>query len=300
MTDFAVTGKKRTGKGLFCVGMIREKLAAGCRVATNMDIYLDELFGPWNKSTLIRLPDCPTVADLEALGRGYEGEYDDERNGIIVLDEASKYFNSRQFGDKERQPMLDWLIHSGKLGWDVYYQMQGLAQVDKQIRDTQIEYHVSVKRTDRWPIPFLTPLGKLFGVNIRFPKMHVGIIRHGTQHDALIVDRKWYRSHELWHAYDTRQVFIDRDHPDACGLHTVLSAWHLKGRDLAYIPPKWLRQLFGAIGYDWQSRARAEFYRTRPAVKPKHHLAVLLSRLPHDDAVRHWKRLDQLGAFNHA
>ena len=95
-------------------------------------------------------------------------------------------------------------------------------------------------------------------------------------------------------------MFIDRDHPDACGLHTVLSAWHLKGRDLAYIPHHWLRQLYGAIGYDWQSRARAEFYRTRPAVKPKHHLAVLLSRLSHDDAVRHWKRLDQLGAFNHA
>ena len=298
MTDFAVTGKKRTGKGLFCVGMMREKLAAGCRVVTNMDIFMDQLVGPWNTSTIIRLPDCPTVADMEAIGRGYEGDYDDERNGIIVLDEASKYFNTRQFGDKERQPLLDWLIHSGKLGWDVYYQMQGLPQIDKQIRETQIEYHCSVKRTDKWPIPFVTPICKMFGLNVRFPRMHVGIVRQGVQHDAMIVDRHWYRSHELHKAYDTRQVFLDRDHPQACGLHTVLSAWHIKGRHLAYIPNKTLRYVFGLLGYDWQSRAERQALQPKPQLKPKHHLAVLLSRLPPDQAVRHWRRFEQLGAFN--
>lgn len=298
MTDFAVTGKKGAGKGLFSAGLIRDALLAGKRVATNMDIFVEHILPPTHKGTWIRLPDCPTVADLEMIGCGNDS-MDEERNGIIVLDEASKYFNARAYGDKERQPLLDWLIHSRKFGWDVYYQMQGLSQVDKQIRETQIEYHIGVKRTDKWPIPFLTPLAKLIGINLRFPKMHVGVFRHGCDRDSLIVDRKWYRAKDLHNGYDTRQIFLDRWHPKACGTHTMLSAWHLKGRHLAFIPPKWLRFVFGLVGYDWVARA-SKPQRQRPPPKPKHPVAAILAKLPPDEALRHWRRLDELGAFNDA
>lgn len=296
MTDFAVTGKKGAGKGLFCAGLIRDALRTGRRVATNMDIRPEEMLGPFSRATFYRLPDCPTVADLEAIGKGNE-VIDDDLNGIIVLDEASKFFNARQWGDKERQPLLDWLIHSRKLGWDVYYQMQGLEQVDKQLRATQIEYHVSVKRTDRWPIPFITPLAKLVGLNVRFPRMHLGIYRHGCDRDSLLVDRKWYRGRELYSAYDTRQVFLDREHPAAVGLHSVLSSWHLVGRHLVDVPPVWLRFVYGVLGRDWVKECRRVVC-GGPQLKPKHRLALLLSKLPHDAAMRHWKRLDSIGAFN--
>jgi len=244
VTDYAVTGKKRSGKGLFCAGLIRDALLAGRRVATNMDIRLDEMLPPLSKSNLIRLPDCPNAEDMELIGKGYEGEsIDDERNGLIILDEASKYFNTRQWGDKGRQPLLDWLIHSGKLRWDVYYQMQGLTQVDKQLRETQVEYHVSVKRTDRWPIPFITPLSKLIGLNVRFPKMHMGIFRHGVQHDAMLVDRKFYRAKDLYKAYDTLQKISPIT--GQMGISTMLSAYDLKGKKMN----KWdLRRQMAAGG----------------------------------------------------
>lgn len=296
MTDYAITGKKRSGKGLFCVGLIRDALLAGKRVATNMDIWPEKMLPAMCQSTVIRLPDCPTVEDMDALGRGYVGEYDDDRNGLIVLDEASKYFNARQWGDKARQPLLDWLIHSGKLGWDVYYQMQGLQQIDKQVRDTQVEYHVSVKRTDRWPIPFVTPAAKLFGLNVRFPKMHLGTYRHGCDSQALIVDRKFYRGRDLWQAYDTRQVFLDRGHPDACGLHTVLSPWHTKGRHYAWIPPEWQRRVFAIVGYDWTKSPR-QVKAAKPERKGKLPVVQLLAKLPPDQALRHWHRLNLLGAI---
>jgi len=236
MTDYAVTGKKRSGKGLFCIGLIRDALMAGKRVATNMDVWPEKMLPALCRGIIIRLPDCPTVEDMEALGRGYEGEYDDDRNGIIVLDESSKFFNARQWGDKARQPLLDWLIHSGKLGWDVYYQMQGLGQIDKQLRDTQVEYHVSVKRTDRWPIPFITPLSKLVGLDLRIPRMHLGIYRHGTDHDAMVVDRKFYRAKDLYDAYDTNQIFnegtelVGRDVIDFRATYTYLPAAYLTKR----------------------------------------------------------------------
>lgn len=233
MADYAVTGKKGAGKSLFCVGLIRDALREGKKVATNLDVR-PEFFGRYTcKGTIIRIPDRPCVDDFLAIGRGQSGVQEDD-NGLIILDETSTFFNTRSWGDKTRQPMLDWLVHSRKYGWDVYYIMQGLSQVDKQVRDTQIEYCINVKRTDKWPIPFITPITNALGYPLRFPKMHVGIIRHGVQADALLIGRKWYRGRDLFPAYDTQQVFLDRDHPQACGLHTLLSAYHVKGRYMSW------------------------------------------------------------------
>lgn len=292
MADYAVTGKKGSGKSLFAIGIIRDSLLSGKRVATNLDVYLEHLLSPVNHSTLIRIPDRPVVDDLEAIGRGQEGCVE-ENNGVIVLDETSTFFNSRAFGDKSRQPLLDWLVHSRKLGWDVYYICQGLEQIDKQLRTTMIEYHIIVKRTDKWPIPFITPLFKLIGLNIRFPKMHIGVIRHGVDRDSLVVDRRFYRAAELFPAYDTQQIFLDREHPKACGLHSVLSAYHIKGRYLPAAPCRILRFLYAIVGYDWTAAKMANKLKH----KSKHPLAVKLRKLNPDDAVRHWKRLDALGAF---
>lgn len=295
MTDFAVTGKKRSGKGLFCAGVIRDAVRAGKRVATNMDINLDVLVGPLSKVTIIRLPDSPTVDDMEAIGIGYDGDtIDEEKNGVIVLDECSKFFNSRSWGDKSRQPLLDWLIHSGKLRWDIYYQMQGLDQVDKQLRTTQIEYHIPVKRLDRWPIPFVTFAFGLIGMDVRFPKIHLGIIKQGCDLNALKVGRKWYKAKELYGAYDTEQKFLDRDHPAACGLHTVISPWHYKGRYLGKAPSKIMQFLYNLRGIDWTKLQQPK----TPVVRAKLPLVQLLMQLPEEQRLHHWHRLESVGAFS--
>jgi len=240
MADYAIIGRKGSGKSLFSVGLIRDALRAKKRVATNLDIDLHALMGPRSTASIARIPDKPTVDDLEALGRGQAGVCEEE-NGIIVLDETSTFFNSRAWGDKARQPLLDWLVHSRKLGWDIFYICQGLEQIDKQLRATMIEYVVHVKRTDKWPIPFVTPLAGLVGLNIRFPKMHVGIIKHGTDRDSLTVERRWYKGHELYPAYNTQQLFLDRSHADAVALHSVLPPSLTHGRYLPDPPPLWWR-----------------------------------------------------------
>jgi len=297
MADYAITGRKGSGKSLFAVGVIRDALLSGKRVATNLDVYTEHLFGPTNKATLMRLPDRPTVADFEAIGRGQAGPVEDD-NGLILLDETSTFFNSRQFGDKDRQPLLDWLVHSRKLGWDVYYICQGLEQIDKQLRTTMIEYHICVKRTDKWPIPFITPLAKLIGLNIRFPRMHIGIIKHGTDRDSMIVDRKFYKAKDLFKAYDTQQLFMERGHPNACGLYSVLSAYHLKGRYLGHVPPFVLRFIYGMLGHDWTKNPQTTLkLPSNYPHKPKLPLVAKLAKLPPEAAIRHWRRFDALGAF---
>jgi zonular occludens toxin Zot len=264
VADYAIIGKKGAGKSLCAVGFIREALVKNKRVATNLNINLDALMHHSSGKTITRLPDHPTVHDLEAIGRGQAGVVEDD-NGIIVLDETSHFMNARQYQDKGRQSVLDWLTESRKVGWDVYYIMQGLRQMDAQVRETQIEYVVHIKKTDKWPIPVVTPLTSFFFGSdhaIRFPKMHIAVIRQGIDRDALLLSRHFFKSVEFYSAYDTQQRFrpqlpvpeVDSDGRLNCpdytglsldrfspGLHSVLSAWHLKGR---YLPKRLPRMVY--------------------------------------------------------
>lgn len=317
MADYLITGKKGNGKSIYAVGIIRDALAQGKRVCTNLDIFIEKFGNPYSKRTLTRLPDCITVDDLEAIGCGNDTP-EEELNGVIVLDEVSKIFNSRSWGDKGRQPLLDWLVHSRKKGWDVYMIAQGPEQIDKQLRSALLEYWVTVRRTDKWPIPFITPLVKaLAGIDVRLPKMHIGTTRHGFDINALKVDRKYYKGAPLYPCYDTRQIFLERDHPAACGLHSVLSPWHTTGR---YLPARlslWER-IFPSLMLPFavlawlMSRADREAGEllavdrlrggprvprlpdTWPAKLP---VVQLLQALPADERLKHWRRLEAAGAF---
>lgn len=241
MADYAITGKKGTGKTLTSIGIMRDALNEGKRVATNLNLNLDVLMPANSKKSVLRLPDHPDISDLEAIGRGQDGVIEEE-NGIIVLDEVSHFFNARQYQDKGRSAVLAWLTQSRKRGWDVYYIMQGLPQLDKQVRDTQLEYHITVKRTDKWALPFITTITSiLYGEKnaIRFPKGIFAVTKYGIDRDALIIGRKFYRSKNLYAAYETQQLFRESlpAQPNigdfircSDGLHTMLSSWHLKGR----------------------------------------------------------------------
>ena len=284
MADYAVVGRKGAGKSLFAVGVIRDALRGGRRVATNLDLDLSALVGPRSRATVLRLPDRPTADDLRALGRGQDGVVEED-NGLIVLDEVSTFFNARAWGDKERQPLLDWLVHSRKYGWSVWYVCQGLEQIDKQVRSTLVEYLVVVKRTDRWPIPVVSSVTGALGFRVTWPKCHIGVIRYGTERDSLVVERRWFRSAELFPAYRTQQVFLPRDHPEACGLHSVLSGWHVVGRYLGPPLPYWRRWLRGFMGV-------SEVVRLPKAKLPA---VAALQCLPADERVWRWWELQRLG-----
>lgn len=239
MTDYAIIGRKGTGKSLTAVSIAQRYLKEGRRVATNLDIFMDELMYHTSKKVITRIPDHPTVHDLEAIGRGHDlNGYNEDMNGCLILDECSHFFNARTYQDKDRQATLKWITEARKSRWDIYYLMQGLPQIDKQVRDTQIEYVMTMKRTDKWPIPFITPLSKLFLSDknaIRFPKGHLVVTKHGVERDSLVTDRSWHRSEHFYACYDTEQKFKPQALQyewDFVGLHTVLSAWHLKGRYL--------------------------------------------------------------------
>jgi len=221
MSVYVITGKLGSGKSLVCVGRIHDYLLKGSRVATNLDIFMEHMAEkPDSMAFVERLPDYLTAESLSALGSG-NLSYDEEKNGLLVLDECGTWLNTRAWaGDKARQPMLDWMLHARKLGWDVLLIVQDLEIIDKQIRLALAEHLVICKRADRLTIPFVSKIiSTITGYTITFPKVHFAIVRYGSERLSPVVDRWWYTGRRFYRAYDTKQAFNPRyEHGTFCTL----------------------------------------------------------------------------------
>ena len=213
MPVYSVEGKLGTGKTKFCVWMAQQALIDGRRVASNVDLNLEKLV-PSHKAHYTRLPDKPKAFDLESAGHGNPDSYNEDRNGVMILDELGTWLNARSFQDKDRAPMLDWLIHARKYGWDVFLIVQDSTMIDKQVREALIEYQCRCFRGDKIKIPFIGGILSTFHKPWGYlPKFHMVVSRVGTGQQAVIAERWMYKGLDLHSAYDTRQVFrTDYEH----------------------------------------------------------------------------------------
>lgn len=267
MAVYAITGKLGSGKTLVSVGRIMDYLRQDRPVATNLDLYLHRYFGQRSLASYVRLPDIPTVHDLQAIGKGND-LLDESKNGLLVLDECGVFFNSRDWADKGRQSIISWLLHSRKLGWDVILIVQDISLIDKQIRTSLLEHVGICKRTDRLNIPFIGGILKFFKIPHRPPRMHLCSVKYGTDIHALVVDRWLYRGVVIQNCYDTRQIFsaaYDK------AIYSVLSPWTTMGR---YLQPTLFMEIRAWI-------KGQTLHRPRPIpLKPKHPLVLKVMRLP--------------------
>ncbi len=229
MAVYIVTGKLGNGKSLVSVGRIKEKLLEGCMIATNLDLNLVPMLGANSKRCrVIRVPDKPTAADLYSLGNANQ-TYDENKNGLLVLDECGTWFNSRNWQDKTRQAVNDWFLHARKLGWDVILIVQNVNLIDSQAREAIAEHTVFCKRLDRMHIPFFGTIWKIIslGEPLRMPRVHIGKVVYGITEDGLLSDRWVYRGNHLFACYDTKQAFLS-DYPH--GVYSMLPPWYTTGR----------------------------------------------------------------------
>jgi len=280
---YAVTGKLGTGKTKFAVWRAQAAIKAGRRVASNVDLHLSHLVGPrLRQASYIRIPDKPTAFDLEAVGHGNPDSYDEDRNGVMVLDELGTWLNARSFQDKGRAALLDWLIHARKLGWDVFLIVQDAGMIDKQVRTALIEYEARCMRLDKvrlWIVGGM--LNDLFGGRWGYlPRFHLVAARVGQGANAIVAERWQYRGDWLHKAYDTRQVFR-ADYPHGC---------------FSQLHPDYLRAPPGKAPGWWGRLARRLLPPppppfVRPALKPKRPEIAALSRIPPHLAWRVARRL---------
>lgn len=272
MTDYALTGKKGTGKSKHAVILMRDRYLKQKRlVATNLDLNLEEMFGPRSKATYVRVPDKPKAFDLLAAGHGNPHSYDEDLNGALVLDEMGTWLNTRTFGDKDRAATLDYFAHARKHGFDTWYIMQNVVQVDKQLRESFIEQTVRHTSFAKVKIPFIGwLLGALFGERAAYmPRFHTAVYRIGVNPQDLVTNRFMFTGKDVEKCYDTRQVFLE-NYPN--GTHSVLSPWHVKGRYLEPEKAPWWKRIF----------SKKPAFKPTPRPVSKHHEKALwyAKRLP--------------------
>ncbi|WP_076588735.1 zonular occludens toxin domain-containing protein [Vibrio ostreicida] len=238
MAVYFVTGKLGAGKSLTSVGRIRDAFFRGVPVATNLNINLRWMLGRNKRHTrLLRVPDKPSIADLEAIGKG-NTSYDESKNGLLVLDECGTWFNSRTWNDKSRHAVIDWMLHARKLGWDILFIVQDISIVDKQARLALAEHTVFCRRLDRMQVPVVSTLIRVLSLGqltLRLPKLHIGIVKYGDNAQSLTVDKWHLWGTDLYATYDTKQAFSNHyEH----GVYSVLPPWYTHGR---YTVPYTLR-----------------------------------------------------------
>lgn len=209
-----VTGKLGSGKSLYSISLAWRYFSQGRKVCANFSIDFSSRYQTKKivKQSIHVLPDLPTAQDLIDLGIGGETEHD---AGLIIIDEAARWLNSRDWGDKGRKDLIDWLLHSRKLGWDVVLIVQTHEMLDKQVRAGLMEYHTVCRRMDRIKV-----------AGIKLPHIHLATTYYGIKTESSNsppkADKLWYRPKEWGVYYDTRAVFKQSN-----GNYSMLSRWHL-------------------------------------------------------------------------
>lgn len=226
---YVLTGHLGSGKTLLAVRLAQEYLEQGRPVASNMTLNLEHLMPVRSRATAVKLPYIPSAEHLSALGRAVpdDQDYDESKFGLILLDEAGTWLNSRDWQDKGRRALFQWITHARKYGWDVALIIQDFEALDAQIRRAVTEIYVGCARLDRIKVPYLP---------LRLPRMHLAVGRYGGPNGQKY--KTWIaRGTDLFRAYNTREAVRqeidfadDGSVVDARVMYSMLSAWHLVGR----------------------------------------------------------------------
>jgi len=230
MPGFAImSGPLGSGKTLAAVGLVSDYLAEGRKVATNIDIAFSNFKNQAFRCQCMRVNDIPTARDLKAIGLGHDGERpDEERNGLLILDEAALWLNARSWNDKWRKDVIAWFVHARKLRWDVVIVVQSETVLDKSVVNMFGEYSIKVMNLSKIKMPFVGWIGKLTrGRPFMLPKVHKATWFYNGSGSSLKQDTRSYTGKDVYHLFDTEQGF---GHLDERGTYSFLSPWHLKGR----------------------------------------------------------------------
>lgn len=151
-----IEGRRGSGKSKWAVAKLQLYLQEGRKVATNLDLFLENMIPDNKKANYIRLPDFPRSVDLNEIGKAYDSldendpdTYDENKNGVVVIDELLTSFNSRNWNDPDRLNVINWIVLSRKKGWDLYFIGQDFGSIDKQIQDTVIEEIISCRSNEK-------------------------------------------------------------------------------------------------------------------------------------------------------
>jgi hypothetical protein len=225
-------GKRGQGKTLYAVDKMRQYLREGRMIATNIDLNLEHMVSVDNRMCPFRLPDHPELRDFEMLGDGNPDPTNEDKNGLLVLDECAGFLNSRSWNDKkdERLKVIAWLAQSRKHGWDLILIAQAVTMLDAQIREGLLERSGTAVNLRNMHIPVITGVGQALGLKLRFPKLHRINVRMGFHPKAPLMERWVTTGKDIYPCYDTLQRISPLVGVKTGEGYQLLSRWHTTGR----------------------------------------------------------------------
>lgn len=199
-----VSGKLGSGKSYDCVRRVRDHLASGGCVRTNISLDLAKVsrslhrrLAPQQIGIVSPESDPKMIPIGDRRGRG-------SRRTIVLLDEALNWFQSSAASSKDERKASwgEWLRQSDKLGQDVIFVAQNFERAAKWIRElAQVSVEVFALRDVK--IGMIFPLWLICPV---FRKMYCCKIR--DVRSGMVVGIELHRySPTIWNLYDTSETF---------------------------------------------------------------------------------------------
>ncbi|HEQ3512566.1 TPA: hypothetical protein VGS70_004708 [Vibrio parahaemolyticus] len=261
MSCYFVYGTLGAGKGIFLARKIKEYLARGSRVATNVDLFPDVLC-PNTIEPISRIPSVFRLEDLDQLGRGCPEEEKKQLGGLF-LDEGVFWLNSRDWNQKGRRELIQKLVMIRKLGWDIYIAVQDPESVDKQALNALGEHFICCTRLDHFRIPIFSTLydfyklvktkGKQQSTSI-LPHINRASYRRGkTKQGNKPYYSETYRPKDFFGTYDTNQIF-QVDYEDLNDKQVDMRA------SFSYLPGKTLNDWYAEPSTFTENNKRSGLY----------------------------------------
>lgn len=199
-----VSGKLGSGKSYDCVRRVRDHLARGGCVRTNISLDLVKVsrslhrrLSPQQIGLVSPESDPKQIPIGDRRGHGF-------RRTIVLLDEALNWFQSSAASAKDERKAVwgEWLRQSDKLGQDVVFVAQNFERAAKWIRElAQVSIEVFALKDVK--IGMVVPLWLLFPP---FKKMYCCKIRDVRSGMVMGVELHRYSS-KIWDLYDTSETF---------------------------------------------------------------------------------------------
>lgn len=199
-----VSGKLGSGKSFDVVRIIRDHVAAGGCVRTNITLDFRAIgravgrrLSPFQIGPLSATDDPTTIPTGDRRGHG-------TRRTMVVLDEALNWFQSEGTATKDERKRAwgEWLRQSDKLGQDVWFICQNFERAGKWIRElAQVSREVVALGQVRF-LAFL-PMWVLFPPMRRAYMVVKRDVRSGQN-----IGYEFHRySPRVWKLYDTSETF---------------------------------------------------------------------------------------------
>lgn len=204
MAVTVISGKLGSGKSYDCVRLVRDHLAAGGCVRTNIRLDYRQIgdavgrrLSPYQIGTLSASDDPTTIPTGDRRGHG-------SRRTIVLLDEALNWFQSEGTSSKDERKRAwgEWLRQSDKLGQDVWFIAQSFERAAKWIRElAQVSREIIPLRTVRFftflPLWWLVP-----------PFRNCYLVDKRDVRSGANIGFELHRySPSVWRLYDTSETF---------------------------------------------------------------------------------------------